>query len=61
MYVDVSTKVLKPQTIYEYDGSVTMYGIYQGRKWIVNGHNIFDARNQSQLVKDKINKELASV
>jgi hypothetical protein len=61
MYVDVSTKVLKPHTIYEFDGSVTMYGVYQGRKWIVNGNNIFDAREQSQLAKQKIDEELACV
>lgn len=61
MHVDVSTKILKPETIYEFDGTVTMYGIENGRRWIVNGMNRFDARDKSQKAREKIRRELADV
>lgn len=60
MHADLQSEILSPKVIYEFDGTVTMYGKNFGRKWIVNGANIYDAKAKQRLTLEKLAAEVSN-
>lgn len=60
MYVDVQSEILSPKIVGEFDGGVTIYGMNYGRKWVVYGKNLQEAKAKANLAVEKIILELSN-
>jgi len=60
MHADVQSEILIPKIVDELDGGVTIYGMNYGRKWIVYGKDLLDAKKKANLAVEKILVELSN-
>jgi hypothetical protein len=60
MHADVQSEILIPKIVDEFDGGVTIYGMNYGRKWIVYGKDLLDAKKKANLAVEKILVELSN-
>jgi hypothetical protein len=60
MHADVQPEILVPKIVDEFDGGVTIYGMNYGRKWVVYGKDIKEAKRKANLAVEKILVELSN-
>ena len=60
MHADLQSEILVPKIVDEFDGGVTIYGKNYGRKWVVYGKDLQDAKAKANLAVEKILKELSN-